>query len=300
MNIAGLPTRPVQLDNPEVFHLPSWNQCSEAERLAAMRQIALSGGRDPRIATLAVGIIRQAGIQPRDYAGQAAVLLKWAQDRIYYINEPGERLQSAEATLRLGYGDCDDLAILLAALYESIRLSWRFILSGRTPDGQSFRFTEGATDNPPGRSPRNPNGVKWAHIYVEVGTPPFNPKVWKYAEPTMKNVPLGWDVVGARSNALPEMSTGAWAGTNDPVLDLARGSQLSVSREQATISSELKEISKELRSQLTARKLIVSVIFGAIVSGLVQVVVPVVKRAVFGKAPVRKNPRKRTRVGKRR
>ena len=262
MEIAGMNAVPVTLDSPQVFHIPDWQTHGEAARLRVLREIALKAGRDPRIATLAVKIVRLAGAQPRQYERQAQALLRWVQRRLFYVNEPGERLQAVEYTLRVGYGDCDDLAIVLAALCESIRLPWRFILSGRDSQNRSVRYVEGAHDNP--------TGVKWAHIYVEIGWPPFKPRVWKYAEPTMRGVPLGWDVVGARSHRMPEM--GGVAAASD-----------TVTAEERTLTTELVAVGKELRAQLTVRRLIVGVVIGAITSSIIQLVVlPVVRRA-FGK-----------------
>ena len=120
--------------------------------------------------------------------------------------------------------NCDDLAILLGALLECVRLPWRFVLSGVGKDKQQVRWVEG---EPLIR------GVQWSHIYIAVGDKPFTPTSWTFAEPTLKGAPLGWDVVGARSQALPEMATAGLAGPmladtpspirhdiRDPALDL--------------------------------------------------------------------------------
>lgn len=254
MDIAGMNAVPVDLDTPQVFHIPDWQTHGEAARLRVLREIALKAGRDPRIATLAVKIVRLAGAQPRQYERQAQALLRWVQHRLFYVNEPGERLQAVEYTLRVGYGDCDDLAIVLAALCESIRLPWRYILSGRDSQNQSVRYVEGAHNNP--------TGVKWAHIYVEIGWPPFKPRVWKYAEPTMRGVPLGWDVVGARSGSHPMPEMGAVAAASD-----------TVAAEERTLTSELVAVGKELRSQLTVRRVVVGVVIGAITSSIIQLVI---------------------------
>ena len=184
-NIGGVPTHKVELDaTTKAFHIPSWKDLSEKERMQMLRKIAQEAGRDPRIATLAVQILKNAGVQPRDYRGQAAAILKWVQTNIYYVNEPGERLQDPIYTLKVKYGDCDDLALLFAALCESIRLPWRFVLSGKGRFGVE-RWIEGTPEK----------DIQFSHIYAAVGWPPFNPKYWAYAEPTLKGVDLGWDVV---------------------------------------------------------------------------------------------------------
>lgn len=245
--VGGLPATQVQLQGPDTYNIPSWSYQADASRVSALRKIVLEYGRDPRIATLAVQIVKGAGVQPRDYKGQAAALLKWVQTRIYYMNEAGERLQSPEYTLRVGYGDCDDMAILLAALLESCRIPWRFVLSGAGPDKRPRRWIEG--------QPKI-RGVKWSHIYLAVGDQPFNPKRWTYAEPTLKTAPLGWDVVAATRNGktiLPEM-----AG----ILDDA----------SSKVGTELVKLKGELAEQLHWRKLVVNTLVGGVgllITGLV-------------------------------
>ncbi len=191
-------TQKVALENPKVHHLVGWSGYGDPKRLEVIRAIAVQRGRDPRIATLAVNIIRKAGVPPRDYKGQAAALLAWVQDpkNVYYINEPGERLQDPLYTLKVRYGDCDDLAILLCSMFEACRLSWKLVISGRErSSGRKIRHIDGQPFK---------NGCDWTHIYCMVGTPVFRPEKWFFCEPTLR-VPLGWDVVSGDASLLPEM-----------------------------------------------------------------------------------------------
>jgi hypothetical protein len=192
-------TNELDLGDAKTFHLPDWANLSHPQRLAVMRQISMMRGRDPRIAKLAVSILRRAGVGPRQYDQQAAAILKWVQDprNVYYVNEPGERLQDPLHTIKVGHGDCDDQVILLAAIYESIGLPWKFVLSGRNSVGEKLRYIEG--DPLP--------EARWAHIYLAVGVPPFNPIRWYFAETTIVGVPLGWDVIDGDSSYLPEMGS---------------------------------------------------------------------------------------------
>lgn len=193
------PVNTVTLDTPKVYDLPAFDYYKDPQKLEIISKIAESEGRDPRLATLAVSIFRRAGIQSRDYVGQARALLKYVQETIYYVNEPDERLQTPSYTLRVGYGDCDDCAILLYALARSVRLPAKLVISGTTKDGKKVRYHQG--------DPRYPSGVHWAHIYLMIGDRPYGPPRWSYAEPTLRNVPLGWDVVGGDSSMMPEMGT---------------------------------------------------------------------------------------------
>lgn len=216
---SNVVARPIALDAPRTYHLPRWGQMSDPQRLAFLRSVAVQRGRDPRIREIAFRLV--AGIPERDYPRQAAAILKAVQPGgplMAYINEPGEVLQDPLYTLKVKAGDCDDAALLLAALFEAVRLPWRFVLSGRAfavtdpptrpadpgiawPSGPRMRWVEG-TRYPPGR-------VKWGHIYVVVGWPVFTPRQWAWAEPTVRNAPLGWDVTShmerTGKSMLPEL-----------------------------------------------------------------------------------------------
>lgn len=188
---AGLGARELTLDAPRTFHLPNWGKIGEAGRLRFLRTAAEQASMDPRIRQLAFKILRDARVEQRQYREQAAALLSWVQHNIAYINEPNEILQDPLYTLKPGVqaGDCDDLALLLAALFGAVALPWRFVLSGRGPDGAPILWVEGTT-----RSLAQLR-ARWGHIFVRVGLPAFAPKEWLYAEPTVKGVALGWDAV---------------------------------------------------------------------------------------------------------
>lgn len=94
--------------------------------------------------------------------------------------------------------NCDDSAALICSLFESIRLPWRLVLSGKDANGQKVRYIEGT---------KVPPDVRWAHIYAMVGAPPYTPNVWWFCEPTVVGVPLGWDVVSGDASYLPEMNS---------------------------------------------------------------------------------------------
>jgi ADP-ribose pyrophosphatase YjhB (NUDIX family) len=229
MNVSatlGAHTEPVALDGPKVHHLPQWGEFGDPKRMDVITRIAKMRGRDPRIATLAVQIIKKAGVKSRDYTGQAAALLKFVQTELYYVNEPGERLQDPLYTLKVGYGDCDDLSIMLGSLLESISLPWKLVISG-TKKGKKVRYIQG--NKFPGGEKR---GYEWSHIYVVVGDRPFSPSKWYYAETTVSEAPFGWDVVDGDHSIFPEIKTygsygsyGAYGmnlNTNSPNFSMVR------------------------------------------------------------------------------
>ena len=196
--IENLPARLQALDlaGTDVHHIPEWRTMADPERLKFLRKLSSMRGRDPRLASLSVSIIRKAGVKPRDFKGQAAALLKWVQDpnNVYYVNEPGERLQDPIFTIKQGWGDCDDQVILLCALFESIRLPWKLVIAGKCKE-KKVRFIEGS---------RYPLGCTWFHIYCMVGTPAFVPNKWYFCETTIDKVPLGWDIISGDKGYLPE------------------------------------------------------------------------------------------------
>jgi hypothetical protein len=248
---AGMRANPIDLDgqshHPKVWHLPTWKQGDDTTRIAVLREIASRAGADPRMATLAVNILRKNGIQPRDYKGQAQALLKWVQHNVYYINEPSERLQDPTYTLKVMYGDCDDMALLLASLYEACRLEWRYVLSGKV-NGKHARWIEGE---------KLPKNGRWSHIYLLVGYPPFQPHKWQFAEPTLRGVDLGWDIIQAMNKGqsiLPEMGQ-----VEDGLLRMDKSKQLErKERRQKTF--------KRIKEKLEVEKLIADVLVVSVTS----------------------------------
>jgi len=195
--VLGTPVKPLESGTPKVMDLPAFDGYADPKKLDVISRIAEQAGRDPQLATVAVNIFREYKVAPRDYRGQAAALLRWVQKNIYYVNEPDERLQDPFYTLKVKYGDCDDLAILVYALARSVRLPARLVISGTTKNGRKVRYHHGD---------RNfDRRVDWSHIYLMIGDRPYGEPRWSYAEPTL-NVPLGWDVVSHNGNVLPEMS----------------------------------------------------------------------------------------------
>lgn len=201
LDLTQIPARAQALDlaGARVHHLPDWGGYDDPRKLQVIRNIAEQRGRDPRFAKLAFSIIKKAKVKPREYKQQAAALLKWVQDpkNVYYLNEPGERLQDPVYTVRNGFGDCDDQVLVLCTLFEAVRLPWRLVISGRNIKTNSkARHIEGGV---------YPKDCVWSHIYCAVGTPAFVPKEWYFCEATIEGVPLGWDVVDGDKRFIPEM-----------------------------------------------------------------------------------------------
>jgi len=201
MNWSGVLDTPVvqkEVGAPKVYDLPAFDDYKDPKKMDVISKIAETSARDPRVATFAVKILREAGVKPREYKKQAAAILKWVQDpkNFFYVNEPDERLQEPLYSLKVRYGDCDDVSILVYALARSIRLPARLVISGINKHGKKVRYIQG--------DKHYPSGVAWAHIYLQIGDRPYGEPVWYFAEPTLQ-VPLGWDVVDNDASDLPEL-----------------------------------------------------------------------------------------------
>jgi len=215
--VSWLPSRPLALEEgpiteSNVYSHGTWWRWNDTSKLRALRELSTEYGRDPRMRWFTVNtVLRPSGVNDfRNYDRTAAALLGWVQRNIYYTNEPGEQIQAPWWTIKYRTGDCDDMAVLLASMAESVRIPWRFALAGKDPKGRPVRYIEGG-DKPP-------HGSQFFHIYLYLGWPPFKPTTWVAAEPTVK-VPLGHDVVeeqaakGPGAAPLPELA-GMQAGTD--------------------------------------------------------------------------------------
>lgn len=78
------------------------------------------------------------------YAKEARLIQKWVRENIRYVRDVNgiETIQTPEATLEIGQGDCDDQAILVAALLESIGHPTRFRAIAAGTNSFNHVFTE--------------------------------------------------------------------------------------------------------------------------------------------------------------
>lgn len=90
------------------------------EELRYLRKLVNEWRATPQIRNLAVKLIQEAGVAPRDKKAQAIAIARWVQDNVYYVHELPERFQTPGETLRLKAGDCDDSTTLIGSLIESI------------------------------------------------------------------------------------------------------------------------------------------------------------------------------------
>ena len=137
-----------------------------------MARLAWEGKRNRFVRLKALDIVHKAGVKPHDWVGEATAIMRWIQNRKnmrYFLDPQGvEYFQSPERTLIDRAGDCDDLAMLYAAMMGSIGHRSAFILTDPSRQGQ-ISHAMGAV-NFAGR--KTPYGNKW--VSVELTKPkPF-------------------------------------------------------------------------------------------------------------------------------
>lgn len=97
------------------------------ETLQAMRHLAVEAQNDLQMRELAERLT--AGLWPNDYVSEYAAALNWVRRHIRYLRDPVsiEQVATPRATLERRCGDCDDMAVLLAALVGHLGGQSRFV-----------------------------------------------------------------------------------------------------------------------------------------------------------------------------
>lgn len=135
--------------------------------VAAMRRLARAGMIDPIVRSTALRIV--AGVNGRDAPGQVAALREWLDSRIHFTRDPRvaellsepRRMVLVIDRVGVGYYDCDDAAMLAAALGGAIGLASRFVVVGFLSPQAPFRhvWTELA-------APSGPHAGRWYEMDV--------------------------------------------------------------------------------------------------------------------------------------
>ena len=118
---------------------------------------------DQRIREVALRIVGH--LRNKHYLDELEAVRLWVRRNVRYTRDVHgvETLHTPAAVLDLMQGDCDDQAILVAALLESIGMRTRFVSVG-------------------------PNRGNYVHVFAEAHVSPYG---WVAAE-TTEQVPLGW------------------------------------------------------------------------------------------------------------
>jgi len=98
--------------------------------LKAMSDFAKAGKKSLYIRNKALDLTQS--LPAKAGMSEIAALFDYVQNRVRYVRDINgvETLQTPEQTLEQGSGDCDDKAVLLASLLESIGHPTRFVALG--------------------------------------------------------------------------------------------------------------------------------------------------------------------------
>jgi transglutaminase-like putative cysteine protease len=104
------------------------------QTLKLMKELVRQGKSDMVIRQLALRLISE--LPQKSWRGEILAVFEFVQEEIRYVHDINgiETLHTARKVLEMGAGDCDDKAILLASLLESIGHPTRFIAIGFAPD----------------------------------------------------------------------------------------------------------------------------------------------------------------------
>lgn len=109
--------------------------------VALIKSLALAGSKSPDVKIAAINILSDAGINDGRARNPSAVALaRWIGREIQFFRDPKgtETLQTPQKTIEFGYGDCDDMSILLAAMLMSIGIEVRFRIVGKDRPGHIY------------------------------------------------------------------------------------------------------------------------------------------------------------------
>lgn len=151
--------------------LPSGDRGTR-KTLSYMRALAIAGSKEREVREAAIDALNRAGVRDHDPVAELGALFRFVRDDIRFTGDVVgvETLQGPRYTLHLMAGDCDDRAILLAALARSIGV----------PAELRFRVI--------GADPRRP--ARYSHVYVvaQVGGKQIP------MDPTYGENRMGWQV----------------------------------------------------------------------------------------------------------
>jgi transglutaminase-like putative cysteine protease len=138
--------------------------------VAMMGQLAQAGALRREVRETAISIVRAAGTAPHDTPNELEALFSFVRDQVRFTGDIAgvETLQAPHYTLRVMAGDCDDKAVLLAALARSVGIA------------ASLKFRVIAA---------NPNARgTYSHVYVVA-----NVRGKEFAmDPTYSSSRMGW------------------------------------------------------------------------------------------------------------
>jgi len=110
--------------------------------LRLMRGMITRAKRDFDFRRLALDIVRD--LPPKNWKAEARAIQEWVKQNVRYVRDIQgiETLHSPQKILEYRQGDCDDQAMLVATLLESIGFSTRLHAIGFRPGSYSHVFAD--------------------------------------------------------------------------------------------------------------------------------------------------------------
>lgn len=101
-----------------------------------MRLMLRQAKKDDDLRQLAAMVV--GGIEPKDWCGEVAALFDFIKKTVRYLRDVTycETLATPWQTIEQGFGDCDDQALALASLLESVGYDTRFTAMSFWPNPQ--------------------------------------------------------------------------------------------------------------------------------------------------------------------
>lgn len=132
--------------------------------LAIMVKLAHQGSSDPGVIARAEQITQSCPAQ--NIRCEINAVFNWVKSNIRYVRDPRrtEKINTAERTLRVGCGDCDEMAVLTSSLLEAVGNKTRF---------SALAFADGI----------------YEHVVTQVRV---GANQWLTLDPTVRIATVGW------------------------------------------------------------------------------------------------------------
>lgn len=100
------------------------------QTVAIMRRLVDEGKVNPAVRSTAQSLVYLA--PEKDPGAEVGIIFDYVQNHVRYLSDVNgvETIATAEKTLAVRQGDCDDKSILLASLLETIGYPTRFVVAG--------------------------------------------------------------------------------------------------------------------------------------------------------------------------
>jgi len=121
-----------------------------ADEATTLRKLVNQATGNLALKEFTLGVIRDARAASRAELDQALAIGEWVQRNIYYIHEGRETFQRPATTLRLGAGDCDDMAVLICGMLGTVGIREKLCIL-RTGKGTGARAV---------------GPMRWSHIFA--------------------------------------------------------------------------------------------------------------------------------------